>query len=162
MNKPKFLFIALTLIVGVTSNCLAQNAADNSTNSPARPAAKRQADVASTTAKFGKIARTDAIYKSALDSHALDDAAKLIGKEGAFKGSVTKIFEPRGGSIAILNFDENYRSALTAVVQGTNFAKFPALTNLVGKDVLVSGNFINYQGRAEMVLTNPGQIKVAE
>jgi hypothetical protein len=162
MNKLKFTFLVLAAVAGITLNSPAQDAPAKSTNAPARPPAQKQADVASTTAKFGKIARTDAAYKSALDAHALDEASKLIGKEGAFKGSVKRIFELRGGTLDILNFDENYRNALTAVVQGANFSKFPALTNLIGKDVLITGNFTNYQGRAEIVLTNAEQIKLVE
>src|SRR6202020_171938 len=56
----------------------------------------KQADVASTKAKFGTVSKTDEAYKSALDAHALADAVKLVDKEGAFKGTVAKVFEPRG------------------------------------------------------------------
>src|SRR5262249_28650407 len=102
---------ALTLSVPV----FAQDHATPSTNQP--PAAikpTKQADVASTNASFGKISKTDEAYKSALDAHALEEATKMVGKEGALKGTVTKVFEPRG--VAILNFDQNFRSALTSVV----------------------------------------------
>ena len=78
------------------------------------------------------------------------------------KGKVSKIFEPRGGALAILNFDENYRSALTAIVRSENFSKFPDLKALVGKTVLLKGKFIEYHGAAEMVLTSPDQVKVVE
>lgn len=133
-----------------------------STNAPARrPSAARaskQAEAASPTAKFGDVSGSDETYKSALDAHLLADALKLSGKPGAFKGTVTAVFEPR--NVAILNFDADYRAAISAIVQGTNFSKFPALTNLIGKNVVVTGTFSNYQGRAEIVLTNPQQIKV--
>jgi hypothetical protein len=83
-----------------------------------------------------------------------------VDKDGAFKGKVAKVFEPRG--LAIVEFDQNYRSALTAIVQGTNFAKFPALTNLIGKDVLVTGKFVKYRDAAEIVLEKPEQIKLVK
>lgn len=121
-----------------------------------------QAEAASKTAKFGKISKTDDASKSALDAHALADAQKMVDKIGAFKGTVARVFEPRGGAIAILNFDENYRSALTAVLRREHFDKFPALTNLLGKDILVSGKFTQFQERVEIVLTNAAQIKIVE
>ena len=123
-----------------------------------RPA--KQADVASATATFGKVAKTNEVYKSALDAHALEDALKMVAKEGAFKGTVAKLYEPRG--LVIVEFDENYKTALTAVLRTANFTNFPALTNLIGKEVLVTGKFIKYRESAEIVLTNPEQIKVVE
>ena len=137
------------------------NAAPSMDGAAAKPTGrKHQSDVASATAEFGTVAATDDVYKNALDAHALADALKMVDKEGAFKGKVTKVFEPRG--LAILNFDENYKSAMTAVVHGTNFTNFPALTNLVGKDVLVTGKFINYHEAAEIVVDKPEQIKVVK
>jgi len=138
------------------------NASMPKTDGPAAAAPPRQhqSDAASTTAKFGVVAATDDAYKSALDAHALDDALKLVDKDGAFKGKVAKVYEPRG--LAIVEFDENYKSALTAIVRGTNFAKFPALTNLIGKDVLVTGKFIKFRDSAEIVLDGPEQIKVVK
>lgn len=120
----------------------------------------KQADVASTTAKFGLVSKTDGTYKTALDAHALADALKQADKDGAFKGKVTQIFEPRG--MAIINFDTNYRTAMTALLKKDSFDKFPALTNLVAKEVLITGKFISYQGRAEIILTNAAQIKLVE
>jgi len=125
-------------------------------------AAPRQADVASTKAEFGKIAKSDADYKTALDAHSLEAALKQAGQNGAFRGKVTQIFEPRGGGMAILNFDANYRRAITAMLRKNKFSSFPALTNLLNKDVLITGKFENYQGRAEIILTNLSQVKVAE
>ncbi len=124
------------------------------------PAREKQGDVASATATFGKIAKTDDAYKSALDAHALDDALKMVDKDGAFKGTVAKVFEPRG--LAIVEFDNDYKTALTAIVRGTNFSNFPALTNLIGKEVLVTGKFIKYRDAAEMVLDKPDQVKLAQ
>ncbi len=133
-----------------------------STNNAAKPPAPKQADVASKTAKFASVSKMAELYKTALDAHALDDATKQVDKDGAFKGTVAKIYEPRGGAMAIVNFDANYRNALTALLRKENFDKFPALTNLTGKEVVIAGKFIDYQGHAEIVLTNAAQIKLVE
>ncbi|MDB6021060.1 MAG: hypothetical protein JWQ04_917 [Pedosphaera sp.] len=160
MTKLRLLSITLAAVTALAINSPAQDSPAKSTNVPAIKPTKKQADFASTTAQFGKIAKTNEVYQSALDAHALADALKLTGKEGAFKGTVVRIFEPR--NLAILNFDANYRTAMTAVVHGPNFADFPVLTNLIGKDVVITGTFTDYQGRAQMVLTNAAQVKVVE
>jgi hypothetical protein len=164
-----FTFIGLAIFGGLA---LAQDPAPKAKTTPptdARPArpgattlAPSQAESASKTAKFGKIAKTDEACRTALDAHALDDALKLVDKDGAFKGTVTKVFEPRSGAMAILNFDEQYQTALTAMLRKENFDKFPALTNLLGKDVLITGKFAKFQTRVEIVLTNAAQIKLVE
>jgi hypothetical protein len=125
----------------------------------ARPKTAKQADVASTNATFGTVAVTDAAYKSAVDAHALEDALKLVDSEGAFKGKVAKIYE-RG--LAIVEFDDDYKTALTAIVRPANFDKFPALTNLIGKNVLITGKFIKYKEAAQIVVEKPEQIKIVE
>lgn len=135
------------------------------TASGAAPSAKapKQADVASTNAVFGIISKTDAALKSAVDAHALDEAFKLVGTNGGFSGTVAKVYETRGRSaLAVVEFDNDYKKALTAIVRGTNFAAFPVLTNLIGKDVLVTGEFIDFHGAAEIVLEKPEQIKLVQ
>jgi hypothetical protein len=146
----------------VPKTTAATNSASTTTTNTAPKPAGKQADVASKTVKFTAVSKTSDLYKTALDAHALDAAAKQVDKDGAFKGTVAKIFEPRGGAMAIINFDANYRSALTALLRKENFDKFPALTNLADKEVVVTGKFIDYQGRAEIVLTNAAQIKLVE
>ncbi len=164
MPKNKILALIVATLAVFAFNALAADSPSAPTNAPeTKPAPKKsQSDVASKTATFGKISMTEDAYKSALDAHALDLALKQVDKEGAFKGTVTAIYEPRSGGLAIMNFDKNYRTALTALLKGADFAKFPDLKTLVGKDVLVMGKFISFQGRAEIVLTNAAQIKLVE
>ncbi len=168
MLKSRFLLPTAVIFAMAAFNAISdvapKPAATAATNAPmvipSISPRQHQADVASATAAFGTIAVTDDAYKTALDAHALDDGLKLVDKDGAFKGKVAKVFEPRG--VAIIEFDQNYRSALTAIVKGTNFAQFPALTNLIGKDVLVTGKFVKFRQSAEIVLEKPEQIKVVK
>lgn len=121
-----------------------------------------QAQAASKTAKFETISKTDAAVKSALDAHDLKSAAGLVGKSGSFSGTVTKIFTPKSGSIVILNFDRDYKTALTAVVKRADWSKFPDLFKLEGKKIYVSGKFVDFHGATEIDLTSPDQIKIVE
>jgi len=121
-----------------------------------------QSEAASKTAKFDTIAKTDAIYKGALDAHDKAGAEKLIGKTGSFKGKVTKAFTPRKGGLVILNFDDDYKSALTAVVMKADFSHFPDLSKLVGQEVVVSGKFVDFKGSPEVELTDVKQIQIVK
>ena len=118
--------------------------------------------VASKTAKFGEVKKDDDAYKNALDAHDLAGAIKLIGKDGAFKGKVSKLFEERDGDIVVLDFDPNYRTALTAVLRNADFPKFPDMKTLEGKEVVVTGKFVDYHGAAQIELTDPRQIMLVK
>ena len=118
--------------------------------------------VASKTVMFATVDKDNPIYKNALDAHELAAALKLIGKDGAFKGTVSKLYEERDGDLAILDFDPNYRTALTAVLRNASFPKFPDVKALEGKEIVVSGKFVDYRGNAQIELTDPGQIKLVK
>jgi hypothetical protein len=127
-----------------------------------KKAPSSQSELASKTVTFEKIDKDSEIYTNAVEAHDFTKAKEQLDKKGAMRGTVAKIFEPRGNSMAIVNFDAKYQSALTAVVRKSDFSKFPDLKKLVGKPVVISGKFIDYQGRPEFVLTSPDQIKLVE
>jgi len=118
--------------------------------------------VASKTAKFGTVDKDDVAYNNALDAHDLAGAQKLIGKEGSFKGTVSKLFEERDGDLIVFDFHPNYRTALTAVLRNPDFPKFPDVKTLDGKEIVISGKFIDYHGKAQIELTEPAEIKVVK
>ena len=145
---------------GTSTNSADKKASPPDSAQPARPVRPSQSEAASKDAKFGAIAKADAAYTNTLDAHALDEAFKQADKPGAFKGIVSGVYEPRGNAMAILNFDKNYRSAMTALLRNENFSKFPELKTLTGKEVVVSGKLVQFQGRTEIILTSPDQIKI--
>ncbi len=118
--------------------------------------------VASKTAKFGTLDKDDAAYKNALDAHDLAGTLKLVGKEGSFRGTVNKFFEERDGDLIVFDFDPNYRTAITAVLKNPDFPKFPDVKTLEGKEIVVSGKFVDYHGKAQIELTDPKQIKIVK
>ena len=121
-----------------------------------------QSAVAAKTA-FATVAPTNKSVTAALDAKALADALKLVGKPGAFQGTVSQVYSPAGHAVAILDFAPRYRDALTATVKPGDYAKFPDMSALVGKHVLVSGKFTaNSHGAAQIALTGPDQIKIIQ
>jgi hypothetical protein len=139
----------MTIVLGITL-------------STALHAGQLQRDVASGAGKFKSVSKTDPAWQKAMDAHELSAAAKLIGQAASFKGTVSRVYESRDGDIVILDFDANYRTALTAVLKKPDFGKFPDLRDLSGKEIIVSGSFVDYQGKAEIVLTSLDQIKLVK
>ncbi|HZE70758.1 MAG TPA: hypothetical protein VE135_14710 [Pyrinomonadaceae bacterium] len=159
------IFIALVAIGGTltttTINTVSSKAALNSfqDRDPIKPL---QHVVASKTAKFEAVDKDDAAYKNAPDAHDLAGAQKLVGKEGSFRGTVSRFFEERDGDLIVFDFDPNYRTALTALLRNADFPKFPDVKMLDGKEIVVSGKFVDYHGKAQIELSDPKQIKIVK
>lgn len=126
------------------------------------PVGKAQSELASKTATFGTILAADHAVAKALEAHNLADAQKIIGKTGAFQGTVTQVYSPNDHDIVILDFDKKYKTALTAVVMPGDYGKFPDLSTLQGKHVLITGTWSAPKGKPQITLTDPAQIKVIQ
>ena len=121
---------------------------------------KSQAEAASKTAAFSTVPAGDGSVAKALKATDLAEAKAMVGKSGAFTGKITKVFAPKSNGVVILNFANDFKTALTAVVMGQNFSAFPDLTTLKGKTVLITGKFEMYKGSLEVVLKSPDQLKL--
>jgi DNA/RNA endonuclease YhcR with UshA esterase domain len=153
MQKLRLSFLAV-LCACAAPLALAQD------EKPKPEPAKPQASVASKTAKFATVKPTDSSVKAALKASDLAGAKKLVGKDGAFEGTVVKVFSPKTNGLVILNFDKNYKNALTAVLRVKSYASFPDMQTLKGKHVLITGKFEDYKGSTEIQLTKPEQVKL--
>ena len=122
---------------------------------------KSQESVA-TKKPFGTIKADDDAITKALDAKDLDAAKKRVGKEGAFVGTVTKIYTAKNNSLIVLDFDADFRSALTAKLEPGEYDKFPKMKDLLDKKILVKGKFVLYKKQVEIELTDPAQIKIIE
>jgi hypothetical protein len=104
-------FIAFASVIALTAVCIASASAQRNV----------QSDVADKKATFATVAKTDKVYADAIDAHDLAKAKGLEGKSGAFKGTVAKVFVSNTGSVLILNFDNDYRTAVTAALRKGRF-----------------------------------------
>lgn len=164
MNRFRTFFVSAAVISAALLPFAAAHA-QKDTKPDAKPdvtavkAAKvTQARVAAKDKKFAVIEATDASVKAAKDAKSLTEAKKLVDKTGAFAGTVAKVFEPSG--LVLINFDRDYKTALTAVVRAKDFAKFPDLKTLEGKKVLVSGKVVEFKGQPEVELVALDDIKI--
>ena len=163
MKLSKLALIAAAMLAGIFGVCSLNTASANrSTIQDGDPMKPLQNIVASKKARFETVDKDDAVYKNALDAHDLAGALKLVGQEGAFRGTVDKLFEERDGDLIVFDFDPNYKTALTAVLKNPNFPKFPVVRDLKGKEIIVSGRFVDYHGKAQIELTDPKQIKLVK
>ena len=162
MNLLKMIFAASVLMFVSFAGAADLRAQNDEMRKHDRGNEASQKSVASKTAKFETLAKSDKAYTSAIDAHDKTAAGKMVGQDGAFKGRVAKLFSPRGGSVLILNFDDDYKTALTAVLKKADFSKFPDMTQLEGKEILVSGKFSEFKGNTEIVLTDPKQISLVK
>lgn len=121
-----------------------------------------QSEVASKSVKFAILSPIAREYKEAKEASDLEGARKLVGKPATFKGTIVQVLTPNGDDLVILGFAKEYKSALAAVVRKENFARFPKLEDLKGKEVTFTGRVVENEGRPEVVLIRPGQLKIVE
>jgi len=145
--------VLLVLVVSPLSPAFAQK--EKAENKP-------QSAVAAKDKTFATIAESSAEVKKAVKASDLPAAKKMIGKSGAFTGTVVKVYSTKNNSIVILNFAEKYWTALTAPLKPASYKKFPDLKVLEGKKVLISGKFILYDEKVEIELTDPAQVKIVK
>jgi DNA/RNA endonuclease YhcR with UshA esterase domain len=119
-----------------------------------------QTAVASKTAAFAVVKPTDPSVKRAIAATDLDSVTKQIGKSATIQGTVAELFAPGSNSLVVLNFSKEYWTAATVVVRAKNFSKIPNLQYLKGRKVLVTGRVVEYKEKAQIEVSEPGQIKI--
>lgn len=88
------------------------------------------------------------------------EAQSRAGETGCVSGRVLRAFISRGGN-AFLDFCPDYRNcAFGAVVFTSDRSRFGDLETLAGRQVEIQGLITMYQGRAEIIIHDPDQIRV--
>jgi hypothetical protein len=89
------------------------------------------------------------------------DAAPRAGQTGCVSGRVLKVFASRGGN-TFLDFCEDYRGCpFTSVVFSSDKNKFGDLASLAGRQIEIRGPITVYQGKPEIIIRDPEQIRSA-
>jgi DNA/RNA endonuclease YhcR with UshA esterase domain len=88
------------------------------------------------------------------------EAPNYVGEYACVEGKVDHIFTSQKGN-TFLNFCPDYKTCpFGAVIFSSNAYKFPNPEQYEGKTVEITGLIKTYQGRAEIVLNDSGQIKI--
>ena len=87
------------------------------------------------------------------------NAASLEGKSGCVTGLVRRVYAARSGN-TFLDFCDDYRTCpFSSVVFATDKNKFGDLQSLQGRRIELRGDVVNYQGRAEIIIHDPHQVR---
>ena len=97
--------------------------------------------------------------KGCVDFH---DAGSHIGEEACISGRVLRVFVSRASN-TFLDFCADYRDCpFTSVVFSSDREKFGDLQTLRGRQVEIRGSVTLYNGRAEIIIHGPDQIRAAD
>jgi len=90
---------------------------------------------------------------------AIQDAAPLAGKTGCVAGRVLKVFTSKGGN-TFFDFCEDYHDCpFTGVIFSSDKSKFGDVQSLAGRQIEIRGSITVYQGKPEIVIRDPEQIR---
>jgi hypothetical protein len=93
---------------------------------------------------------------------ALRDAGLHTGENTCVEGRVLRVFTARSGS-TFLDFCQDYRNcAFGSVIFASDRSRFGNLGSLEGRKVEIAGEITTYNGRAEIIIRDPKQIRVPE
>ena len=97
--------------------------------------------------------------KGCVDFH---DAGSHIGEEACISGRVLRVFVSRASN-TFLDFCADYRDCpFTSVVFSSDREKFGDIQTLRGRQVEIRGSVTLYNGRAEIIIHGPDQIRAAD
>ena len=97
--------------------------------------------------------------KGCVDFH---DAGSHVGEEACVSGRVLRVFVSRGSN-TFLDFCADYRDcSFTSVIFSSDRQKFGDLQTLWGRRVEIHGSVTLYNGRAEIIIHGPDQIRAAD
>src|SRR6516225_744926 len=86
------------------------------------------------------------------------EARGHVGSTKCVSGTVLKVEEGEKG-VTYLDFCEDYRVCpFTVVVFASDLKHVGDVRHLTGKPIEVRGHITDYDGRAEIILTRPGQL----
>ncbi len=89
------------------------------------------------------------------------EAGLHTGENSCVEGRILRVFTSRSGS-TFLDFCEDYRTCpFTSVIFASDRSRFGNLGSLQGRKVDILGAIKTYNGRAEIIIQDPKQIRMA-
>jgi len=89
------------------------------------------------------------------------DAGPHAGETGCVSGRVLRVFTSGGGN-TFFDFCQDYRACpFSSVIFSSDKGKFGNLQSLAGRQIEIRGPITVYQGRPEIIIRDPEQIRLA-
>ena len=90
-----------------------------------------------------------------------DEASHHTGENTCVSGRVLRVYTARSGN-TFLDFCKDYRQCpFTSVIFAGDRSQFGNMASLEGRQVQITGEITSYNGRAEIVIHAPRQIRIA-
>ncbi len=105
---------------------------------------------------------TNPVSQNSKEVISWEDAQKYIGQVVSIKGKV--ISAHNSGKACFLNFHRNWKKYFTIVIFGSSFKKFEQAPEVLyqNKTIIVQGLIKEYQGKPEIIVNSPTQIRIIE
>lgn len=88
------------------------------------------------------------------------DTSKYVGKSVTVEGTASEIHHAASGRVTFIDMGGRYpNNTFAGVIFSDDASKFPDVDSLDGKTVDITGTVKLYQGRTEIILNDPAQIK---
>ena len=89
-----------------------------------------------------------------------NDAPNHVGQNVTVEGTVSEVDHASSGNMTFIDMGGHYpNNTFAAIIFKDDAGKFPDVDTLNGKTIDVTGLIRLYQGRAEIILSDPAQIK---
>ena len=93
---------------------------------------------------------------------AIGNAASHTGESACVEGRILRVFTARSGS-TFLDFCQDYHNCpFGSVIFASDRSRFGNLGSLEGRRVQIAGEITTYNGRAEIIIRDPKQIRVPQ
>lgn len=97
----------------------------------------------------------------AADVIAPNEASSHVGQNVIVEGAVNDVHHAASGRAIFINMGGRYPdNAFTGVIFSGDFGKFPDVDSWNGKVIDIAGPIRLYRGKAEIILNDPGQVKL--
>ncbi|MGO8733504.1 MAG: hypothetical protein ACLQVM_12015 [Terriglobia bacterium] len=112
----------------------------------------------STASPFASRSSSSGGVAGCVDFH---DAGPHVGETGCISGRVLKVFTSQSGN-TFLDFCEDYRDCpFTSVIFSSDKHKFGDLQSLAGRQCEIRGSITVHQGKPQIIIRDPEQIRLA-
>jgi len=105
--------------------------------------------------------KNDVMNESNWKTYSYKDAVDHIGETAIIEGTPIDIHTSTNGT-AFFDYCKNYKSCpFSAVIFASDMQKFKNIMQYQGETIDVAGSVKSYGGRAEIVINDPGQVRLA-
>lgn len=106
----------------------------------------------------GTNAAAGAAAKVSGGTYDFTEAPAHVGEHASVRGKVLRVYTSKSGTV-FFDYCTNYKTCpFTAVIFADDVSKFSPVSEYSGKTLTLTGKIVLYEGRAEIILSEPDQI----